>query len=531
MTRMPRALAVLLLAASAPAQVTYERIRDAAATPAEWLSYHGAYNAHRHSTLARINTANAATLRPAWIYQTRARHRFQATPIVADGVLYLSEPPSSVTAIDLHTRRPLWTYHRPIPENIAVCCGQVNRGVALLGDLVYIGTLDAHLVALDRRTGRVRWDVTVGDYRSAVTITPAPLIVRDKVIIGMAGAEYGVRGFLDAYDAATGRRAWRFWTVPGPGEPGNNTWSGDSWQRGGATTWVTGSYDPQANLVYWGTGNPGPDYIGDVRLGDNLYSDSVIALDASTGQLRWHFQFTPHDVNDMDSNQIPLLLDATFKGRPRKLMLFANRNAFYYILDRLTGEFLQATQFARQNWTLGLDPKGRPTPNPKAVPSLEGALVYPDDDGASNWFSPSYSPRTGLFYQNVRELGAIYFRTEAIFQPGQFYLGAGRRRIPGEEDGYGALRAWNALTGIRRWEFRLHTPPWAGILTTAGGLVFSSTMEGDFFALDDATGKLLWKFQAGGEVWSNPISYEFEGRQYIAIAAGSALIAFSLQGQ
>jgi alcohol dehydrogenase (cytochrome c) len=526
---------LLLLACLAAAQaqipsapsIPAERILRADAEPGNWLTYNGNYASHHYSRLDQINRANAARMRMNWMYQIRSRQHFETTPLVFDGMMILTEPPSDVTALDLRTGRPIWQYRRAIPDGIVVCCGQVNRGVAVLGDQVFVGTIDSHLVALDVRTGRVRWDVEVADYRIGYSITAAPLAVKDKIIVGIAGAEYGVRGFLDAYDARTGKLAWRFWTTPGPGEPGNETWSGDSWKRGGATTWVTGSYDPSLNLIYWGTGNPGPDYDGRVRLGDNLYSDAVIAVDADTGKLKWHFQFTPHDVNDMDSNQIPVLLDAEWKGRPRKLMLFANRNAFYYVLDRATGEFLLARQFTRQTWAKGLDEKGRPIPNPEAEPSDQGALVYPDDDGTANWFNPSYSPSAGLFYQSVREKGAYYFRTESPYVPGRAYLGASKRNIPKEEP-YGTIRAWRPLSGEQVWEFRLHSPPWGGLLATAGGLVFSGSMEGDFFALDDRNGKVLWRVQTGGEIWSNPMSYLWEGRQHIAIASGSALLTFTL---
>lgn len=516
------------LLATLQAQVTYDRLLRAATGAESWLTYNGTYDASRFSPLTQINDANVARLQVNWIYQLRARHKFEATPLVADGVMYLSEPPSDVTALDLKTGRPLWTYRRATAEDVPVCCGQVNRGVAILDDRVFIGTIDAHLLALDRKSGRLLWDTVVADYKAAYSITLAPLAVKNKIIIGIAGAEYGIRGFLDAYDARTGRRAWRFYTVPAPGEPGNETWSGDSWKYGGAPTWITGAFDPALNLLYWGTGNPSPDYIGEVRQGDNLYSNCLLALDADTGKLKWHFQFTPHDVNDMDANEIPILIDAPFQGKPRKLALFANRNGFYYVLDRITGEFLLAKQFARQNWAKGIDAKGRPIPNPATIPSVEGALVYPDDDGASNWYSPSYSPKTGLFYQNVRELGAIYYRTEATYTPGQYFLGAGRRNIPNEE-GSGALRALKALTGELAWEFPLHTPPWSGILSTAGNLVFSGTMEGDFFALSADRGKLLWRFQTGGPIWAAPITYQFNGRQQVALAAGSSLIVFSLK--
>jgi len=517
---------VLALSVHALAQVPYERILKSAAQPENWLTYSGNYQAHRFSMLDQITRANVHRLKVAWMYQIRAHHKVETSPLVFDGIMYISEPPSDVTALDLRTGRPIWSYRRSIPT-VPVCCGQVNRGVAALDDQLFVGTLDAHLVALDMKTGRVRWDVEVADYKSAHSITLAPLAVKDKVIVGIAGAEYGIRGFLDAYDAKTGKRAWRFWMVPAPGEPGNESWSGDSWKTGGAPTWVTGSYDAESNVLYWGTGNPGPDFSGAARQGDNLYSDCLLALDADTGKLRWYFQFIPHDVNDIDANQIPVLVDATFRGKPRKLVLFANRNGFYYILDRLTGEFLHARQFATQTWAKGIDGRGRPIPNPGTAPSPEGAPVYPDDDGAANWYSPSYNPQTGLFYQNAREQGAIYYLTEAPYEPGKRFTGASRRPIPGEEP-WGALRALDAMTGERKWEFRLQTPPWSGVLSTAGGVVFSGDMQGNFFALDAVGGKLLWRLQTGGGIWANPITYMSEGTQYVAIAAGSALIAFVL---
>ncbi len=512
--------------------VPYERIRDAATNQRDignWLTYSGDYAARHYSQLDQIHRGNVSKMKVAWVYQVRGRQHFETTPLVFDGVMYISDPPSDVTALDLRTGRPLWHYRRSIPEGVPVCCGQVNRGVAALDDQIFIGTIDSHLVALDAKSGRVRWDVKVEDFKLGYTITAAPLAVKDKIIVGIAGAEYGVRGFLDAYDAKTGKRAWRFWTTPAPGEPGNETWAGDSWKRGGATTWLTGSYDPGLNLLYWGTGNPSPDYDGRPRAGDNLYSDALIALDADTGKLKWHFQFVPHDVNDIDSNQIPMLLDAEFKGKARKLVLLANRNAFYYVLDRTNGEFLLAKQFTKQNWAKSIDARtGRPVPNPETVPNDKGALVYPDDDGSANWFSPSYSPRTKLFYQNVREKGALYYRTEAKYQPGRYYLGATKRDLTTEEP-YGTMRAWNALTGEQAWEFRVHSPPWCGLLATAGDLVFSGTMEGDFFALDATSGKLLWRFQTGGEIWSNPISFLHEGRQFISVTAGSTLIVFGVE--
>lgn len=520
-------LLLLVIAAPVTAQVPYERILDAASEPGSWLTYSGSYGAQRYSTLDQIDRDNVDQLQPAWIYQTRSTQKFEVSPLVVDGVMYITEPPSDATALDLRTGRPLWRYRRSLPQGIVTCCGQVNRGVALLDDQVFLGTVDAHLVALDARTGLVRWDVEVAEHTEGYAITVAPLALDGKIIVGIAGGEYGIRGFLDAYDPATGERLWRFWTVPGPGEPGHDTWSGDSWQRGGAPTWVTGAYDAELDLLYWGTGNPGPDFIGEVREGDNLYSESVIALDPDTGELKWYFQFLPHDIHDYDSTQIPVLLDADFEGVPRKLLLFPNRNAFYYVLDRVTGEFLVGKQFARQNWALGLDENGRPIENPETIPDLDGALVYPDDDGAANWYSPTFSPQTNLIYQNVRETGATYYLADATYEPGKIYMGASRRRISGE-DPRGFLRALNPLTGDLVWEIQVHSPPWAGLMATAGGLVFSGTTEGDFFAADARTGEVLWRFQTGGGIYANPITYLSEGHQYVAIAAGSALINFAL---
>jgi alcohol dehydrogenase (cytochrome c) len=519
-----------IVASEAFAQVPYDRIRGAEKEPGSWLTYHGTYDGKRYSSLDEIDRSNVQRLHPLWMYQIRGSHHFETTPLVFDGMMYITDPPSDVIALDLKTGRPIWCYRRPLPEDLHACCGEVNRGLAVLDDQLYLATIDAHLLALDLRTGGVRWDVELADYKTGHTLTAAPLAIEDKIVVGMAGAEYGVRGFLDAYDAKTGKLAWRFWTVPGPGDPGHETWSGDSWKYGGATTWVTGAFDPETNLLYWGTGNPGPDYRGDGRMGDNLYSDALIALDADRGTLVWYFQFTPHDVNDIDATEIPILIDADVRGRARKLLLFANRNGFYYVFDRVTGEYLHGQPLARQTWALGLDEKGRPIPNPETVPDADGALVYPDDDGVTNWFSPSYSPRTKTFYQNVREKGGIYYRNEAVYEPGKMYLGASKRAVPGEEP-WGALRALDPLTGDVKWEFRVPTPPWCGLLSTAGGLVFSGTMEGMFFAVDAENGKPLWRFQTGGEIWSNPISYEYQGRQHIAIAAGSALVVFGLAGE
>jgi alcohol dehydrogenase (cytochrome c) len=509
-------------------QVTYERILHADSEPGNWLTYSGNYSAHRYSRLDQITAANVARLKPAWTHQINALHKFETTPLVVDGIMYLTEPPSNVTALDTRTGRTLWTYVREIPADPRVCCGQVNRGVAILGDLVIIGTVDAHLVALDAKSGIIRWDTTVADYTKGYSLTAAPLAVKDKVILGMAGGEYGVRGFLDAYDAKTGKRVWRFYTVPAAGERGVETWDGESWKTGSATTWVTGSYDPQQNLVLWGTGNPGPDWNGVVRKGDNLYSDCLIALDLDTGELKWHFQFTPHDDHDWDSVQVPVLVDGTFRGQPRKMVLFANRNGFYYVVDRVSGRYLASHELSKQTWAKGIDDNGRPMVLPGVAPTVTGTAVYPAVAGSTNWFSPSYSPKTGLFYVAVREEGGVYYEGEADYKAGALFNGGGFRSVPGEEP-WGAVRALKPQTGEVQWQFKLPRPPWGGVLSTAGGLVFGGSSQGEIFALDASSGKSLWNFRAGGSVVANPISYLSGGKQQVAIAAGHAIFAFALE--
>ncbi len=518
---------LLLMTAPLLSQVTYDRILHAEKEPGNWLTYSGNYSGQRYAPLDQIDAGNVARLKLAWLYQAAEMHKFETTPLVVDGIMYLSEPPSHVTALDTRTGRVLWKYRRIVPQDVRVCCGQVNRGVAALDDLLFIGTVDAHLVALDAKTGMIRWDIAVADYKQGYSLTSAPLAVKDKIIIGMAGGEYGVRGFLDAYNAHTGKQAWHFQTVPGPGEPGHETWDGDSWKTGSATTWVTGSYDPGQNLVYWGTGNPGPDWNGVARKGDNLYSDCLIALDADTGKLKWHFQFTPHDDHDWDSVQVPVLVDGDFRGQPRKMVLFGNRNGFYYVLDRVSGKYLASRELSKQTWARGIDDNGRPMQVAGKSPSVEGTVVYPAVAGSTNWFSPSFSPKLNLFYVAVREQGGVYFEGEADYKSGTLFNAGGFRVVP-DEEGWGAVRALKPQTGEVQWEFKLQAPPWAGVMSTAGGLVFGGTPQGEFFALDAANGKSLWNFETGGDIHANPISYLSGGRQQVAIASGHAILAFAL---
>ena len=518
---------VVVCGSSLAAQVSYQRLLKAESEPQNWLTYAGSYRSHRYSALTQINRQNVAQLKIAWAYQMRSGV-VETSPLVADGIMYLTEPPSTVTAIDVRSGRPLWSYTPAIPPDVIVIGSPpVNRGVALLDDSVYVGTIHGHLIALDAKSGIVRWDTTVEDNKKGFYLTLAPLALDGKIVVGVSGAETGIRGFVDAYDAKTGKLVWRTYTVPAPGEPGNETWGkGDGWKTGGGSTWLTGSFDPELNLLYWTTGNPGPDWNADNRPGDNLYTDSVLALDPATGKIRWHFQFTPEDVHDWDANQMLILFDAQVGGRSRKLIAQANRNAFYYVLDRATGEFLSAVPYAKQTWADGLDPKGRPIRKKGIAPSLEGTMVFPNIQGAANWFSPSYSPQTNLFYQSAREMASIYYKGEAAYKPGTAFTGGGGRAVNGD-DAWSAIRALDATTGKLKWEFPLLSPGFSSLLSTAGGLVFGGSDEGNFFALDAESGKPVWDIQLGGTVRGIPMSYAIDGKQYIAIAAGVTLFVFS----
>ncbi|MDA1054429.1 MAG: PQQ-dependent dehydrogenase, methanol/ethanol family [Planctomycetota bacterium] len=491
----------------------------------QWLTYSGSYSSQRFSRLREISNANVDRLVPIWVYQTDQRGLFECSPLVVGETMYVTLQENIVVALDAASGRVRWRYEHPLPSHVPLCCGRVNRGLAISGNTLYMGTIDAHVVALDARTGKVVWDVTVANPQHGYSITSAPLVVKDKLIVGIAGGEFGIRGFLDAYDLETGTRVWRFWTIPEPGEPGNETWEGESWKTGGGATWMTGSYDAELDLIYWGIGNPGPVWNGDGRAGDNLYTNSLIALVADTGRLRWHFQFTPHDVWDWDSTEIPVLVDRNFRGKQRKLVLFANRNGFFYVLDRETGEFLLGKAFAKQTWAKGLDDAGRPLVRPEAIPTEEGVVVWPV--AATNWNSSTYSPLTGFFYVPVKELPGFFTKRKVEYQPGARFWGGAQGVVPEATDVYSAVRAIDPETGDVKWDYRLY-PSMQGLLSTAGGLVFGGSVAGPFYALDAKTGQLRWEFQTGGRVRAAPITYESGGRQHVAIAAGGAIFVFGL---
>jgi alcohol dehydrogenase (cytochrome c) len=525
----------------APAQVSFDRLVRAQREPQNWLTYNGNLGSTHHSSLDQINAGNVANLDLKWVSQAQSLEKFEATPLVVDGVMYVSEPPNTVVAIDTRTGRPFWIYEHPMPETTYVCCGNINRGVAILDNTIFVGTLDAHLVAIDASTGRKKWETEVADYTKGYAVTVAPLVVKDKVIVGPAGGERGISGFLAAYDAQTGKEVWRFNTIPHPGEPGNDTWPGDSWKTGGGSVWVTGSYDPDANLIYWGIGNPGPDWNPSVRKGANLYTDCVVALDADSGKLKWYYQFTPNDEWDFDSVQVPVLADLSWKGKPRKTMLWGNRNGFFYTLDRSSGQFLQGKAFVKQTWAAGIDEYGKPIKASGQSPSLSGTDVWPGVQGGTNWYAPSFSPHTGLFYVTAWEdYHTNYFTWEQEYEAGKSYTGGGARgpipsirREPfikwGTDWGYGVVRALNPVTGEKVWDYKMRDVSDGGILTTGSDLLFSGNREGYFFVLDAKTGKELWKKYLGSQVAAAPITYTVDGVQYVSVAAGHSMFTFGLR--
>src|SRR5438034_2858386 len=446
-----------------------------------WLTFGSNYRTQRHRPLTQITPANVNRLVPQWTFQTGTLGNFETTSLFRDNVLYVTGPQNVAWSIDARTGRQIWRYRRELQPNLTACCGLVNRGFGVLGDKLFMVTLDAHLLALDMRTGAIAWDVMMQDYRNGYASTIAPVVVKDKVIVGVAGGEFGIRGFIDAYEAQTGKRAWRFYTIPGPGEPGHETWAGDSWKIGGAGSWVTGAYDPEQNLVFYGTGNPGPDYHSESREGDNLYATSILALDADTGKLRWYYQFTPHDVHDWDSTQVPILADITVAGQPRKVLMFANRNGFYYTLDRTNGKVIVAKPFVETTWAKEVDRNGRPVLLPGHLPDEDGEKTCPDLGGGTNFMSPSYDPTTKLFFVTARETCATFYGYDQKFTSGDQYTGGATVR-PRDQRNFGAIRAIDPVTATMKWEFRYTSVSASGVLTTASGLVFAGDGDGNIMA-------------------------------------------------
>ena len=495
----------------------------------DWTSYNGQAGGSRYSPLTQISKSNASKLTAKWIFSLPNTAPLQVTPVVAGGVMYVTSA-NECYALDAGTGRQIWRYQRPRTKGlIGNAAGGANRGVSVAGDKVFMVTDHAHLIALDRTTGALRWDTEMADWRQNYNATGAPLPVGNLVVTGTSGGDEGVRGFLAAFDQATGKEVWRFWTVPKRGEPGSETWQGKGIDHPGGTTWLTGTYDPDLDTVYWPVGNPGPDLIGDDRLGDNLYTDSIVALEAKTGRLKWHFQFTPHDVWDYDAQETPALVDGTWQGQPRKLLVQANRNGFLYVLDRTNGAFLSGKQYVKNvTWATGLDAKGRPNVVPNMEPTLEGRRVCPSLDGASNWYSTSYSPATNLYYVQTNDKCGIFTKTPMDWEAGKGFMGGSFRPAP--EPAQRILRAFDIQTGRAVWELPQQgaVNSWGGVLSTAGGVVIFGEDSGALMAADASTGKPLWSFQTS-QVWkASPMTYMFDNAQYVAIAAGSNIIAFGL---
>ena len=509
----------------------------ASTTPGEWKIYGYDNASTRFSPLKQINSSNVNRLAVNWVLQTGVPGKYETTPLFENGILYLTGPGGHAWALDARTGRALWHHERPLPERgMGLCCGPVNRGFALQGDRLFLSTVDAHLLALDKKTGNVIWDTVTADYKAGYSATAAPLIVKDKVIVGQAGAEFANRGFIDAYSIETGERIWRFWTIPAPGEPGSETWQDgkDAWMRGGGSTWVTGSYDPDLNMILWGTGNPAPDLNAAVRPGDNLYSNSIVALDADTGKLKWHFQATPSDTHDWDGVGEPILADVTMSGQKRKIVLQANRNGFFYALDRTNGKFLYGFPYVHQTWARGLDQNGRPIVVPGMEPTKEGKEVCPNLGGGKNWNHAAYNPETGLMYVPSSEGCEIFYISELEDpEPPRMWMGSIHERAA-EYPATGAIQAIEAATGKKVWEFKSPTNMRGSVLTTAGDLVFYGDGYGYLIGFQARTGKVLWKINTGagigrvGGISAPPMTYLLDGKQHLAVFAGGALFDFTL---
>ena len=497
----------------------------------DWPGYNGQPGGNRYTTLAQITPENVARLAPRWVFTIPDNSRLEVTPIVVEGMMYVTSS-NECFALDAGTGRRIWHYQRAhtrgLPGNAA---GGINRGAAVTGGRLFMVTDHAHLIALNRFTGELVWDTEMADWHQSYFATSAPLVAGSLVISGVGGGEHGSRGFVAAFEQTTGREVWRFWTVPLPGEPGAETWQGKGIQHGGAPTWFTGTYDAASDMVYWPTGNPSAEYNGDDRGGDNLYSDSILALDNRNGKVRWYYQFTPHDLWDWDATETPVLLDTAWQGAPRKLLVQANRNGFFYVFDRTDGKLLLAKPFVRSlTWASGIGADGRPVKLPKQEPSAEGTKVCPSQDGATNWFSPSFNPATGLYYVQTYEKCSVYMKADpGTWEPGKEYLGGSQKRAPGDKPER-ILKAIELATGRIAWELPQPGPAvsWGGTLATVTGLVIFGEESGALMAADARTGKPLWSFQTN-QLWkASPMTYEFDHRQYIAVAAGSNILAFAV---
>jgi alcohol dehydrogenase (cytochrome c) len=496
---------------------------------ANWTSYNGDYSGQRYSSLREIKPENVAKLRAAWVFHPGNSERLEATPVVVNGVMYVTSA-NDAFALDARTGRVVWHHQRPVSSGLLDDAAyHHNRGVGVWRNFVYMETDDAHLLALDARSGNLLWDVAYADKAKHYGATSAPLVVKDEVIVGTSGGDSGVRGFLEAHDAQTGKLKWRFWTIPGPGEFGSASWPGDSYLHGGGTTWMPGTYDPKLNTLYWTTSNAAPDFVGDSRPGDDLYTACVLALDPDSGELKWYFQFTPHDLYDYDANETPVLADVEEGGGTQRLLIQANRNGFLYVLDRVTGKFLRATPFVEKlNWATTVDASGRPLLSGR-IPTAQGTFICPGINGATNWFSPSYNPDTGLFFVMALESCNLFFSKPKPFTKGETYYGTGTNLAP-DEHAQKTLLAFSVAEGKPVWRYPQvgHGDSWGGTVNTAGGLVFFGDDAGSLEAVEARTGRALWHFNTGQTMHASPMTYMVDGVQYVAVAAGSDVFSFSL---
>jgi alcohol dehydrogenase (cytochrome c) len=563
-------LMVALLASSLHAQVTYQRILHADKEPQNWLTYGGGYASNRYSQLTQINHDNVKNLQMKWVYHPIGHpedEKMEITPLVVNGVMYAGTM-TEVVALDAVTGRQYWKYSRPFnPEDYTTQrIYLVNKGLAIAGDTLFWATaVDCHLIAIDIKTGRVKWDIAAADWKAGYQFDVPPLIVKNMVILGPATNDMGANCWVGAFDINTGKPLWKFYTSPmSSDDPASKTWGADTWKHGGNSIWNGGSYDPETNLTYWGTGNPNPGWNADGRMpGDNLWSDSVVAIDADTGKLKWYYQFTPGDEYDWDSTQIPVLADIDWEGKPRKVMFWANRNGFFYVLDRATGEFLSGKPFVKETWADGIDKNGKPLKVAKFWPKpMGGIVVAPASQGGTNWYPPSYSPRTGLFYMSVWDnyQGLSNKQPYLPWAPGVLYTGSGwwpglgekgppadwpprvpppgssspptRSRVSAnyktEAEGYGAIRAIDPRTGEKKWDFKMVSFTECGVLTTASDILFGGGMDGNFVALDAKNGEPLWHAYLGGVNASGPITYAVDGKQYVVGTGGGVMYVFAL---
>jgi alcohol dehydrogenase (cytochrome c) len=511
--------------------VTKVNAEDLLARPpgVNWTSYNGDYTGRRYSSLPEINATNVDQLRAAWVFHPGNSARLEATPLVVRGVMYVTSA-NDVFALDARTGRVLWHHQRPVSSGLLDdAAAHKNRGVAVWQNFIYMETDDAHLLSLDARSGNLLWDVAYADKAKHYGATSAPLAVKDEVVVGSSGGDSGVRGFLAAYDAATGKLRWQLWTIPGPGEFGSSSWPGDSYLHGGGTAWMPGTYDPDLDTLYWTTSNAAPDFVGDSRPGDDLYTACVLAIDPNTGKLKWYFQFTPHDLYDYDANETPVLVDSEENGSTRHWLVQANRNGFLYVLDRTNGKFLNAAPFVEKlNWAKGIDPSGRPVLSGR-IPAAEGTYICPGIDGATNWFSPSYNPDAKLFYVMALESCNLFFAYPKRFAPGETYYGTGTKHQP-DEYAQKILLALSLPDGKAVWRYPQvgQGDSWGGTLTTAGGLVFFGDDAGSLEAVEARTGRALWHFNTGQTMRASPMSYAVNAVQYVAVAAESDVFSFAL---